>query len=183
MYFRLFLLITLMLSVAPAAFSQGSGAMAFRAAGGFGVVPVSASGGALTTSAVRTLEREAFNLINAERGRAGLASLEWSDKVAEVARVHSANMAEYNFFSHKGLDGLMVNDRAERMRMGAWSAIGENIAFMKGFDNPVQTAVDKWLQSPSHKRNLLNPQWTETAIGLAVTPDGKYYFTQVFVRN
>jgi uncharacterized protein YkwD len=67
--------------------------------------------------------------------------------------------------------------------MGHWSAIGENIAFMKGFDNPVRTAVEKWLLSPGHKRNLLNPDWTETAIGLAVSPDGKYYFTQVFIRN
>jgi uncharacterized protein YkwD len=162
---------------------------AILTAGAFGqtsFVPVrysTVSSGALTPAAVRALERDAFELINSERDRAGLGALKWSEKIAEVARLHSNNMAEYNFFSHKGLDGLMVDERAERLKMGSWMAIGENIAFMKGYENPVEVAVEKWLQSPGHKKNLLNPDWTETAIGLAVTTDGKYYFTQVFIRN
>lgn len=141
------------------------------------------STGTLSTTAVRALERDAFQLINSERGLAGLPGLKWSDKVAEVARLHSNNMAELNFFSHKGLDGLMVDERAEKLNMGRWLAIGENIAFMKGYENPVEVAVEKWLNSPGHKKNLLNPDWTEAAIGLAVTADGKYYFTQVFIKN
>lgn len=146
-------------------------------------VGTSASATALTTAAVRALERDAFQLINSERSLAGLPTLKWSDRIADVARFHSTNMAEYNFFSHKGLDGSMVDERAEKLKMGAWTAIGENIAFMKGYDNPAGIAVEKWLDSPGHKKNLLNPDWTETAVGLAVTADGKYYFTQVFVRN
>ena len=157
--------------------------MGFRAAAGVGSVSITNSGGALTPAAVRSLERDAFQLINTERGLAGLSHLRWSEKIAEVARLHSNNMAELNFFSHKGLDGLLVDERADKLNMGPWSAIGENIAFMKGFENPVQQAVGKWLLSPGHKRNLLNPDWTETAIGLAVTADGKYYFTQVFIKN
>ena len=141
-----------------------------------------AAGESVSTSAVRAMERDAFNLINATRAEVGLSSLKWSDKVAEVARVHSNNMASLNFFSHKGLDGTMVDDRAAQLKMGDWNAIGENIAFLKGFPNPVEIAVEKWLKSSSHKQNLLDPSWTETAIGLAVSPDGKYYFTQVFIR-
>ena len=145
-----------------------------------GIERISSEG--VSASAIRGMEREAYDLINRQRAEAGLGSLKWSDKVAEVARVHSNNMAEYNFFSHKGLDGLMVDERAAQLKMGAWNAIGENIAFLKGFPNPVEVAVDKWLRSPAHKQNLLEPAWTETAIGLAVSPDGKYYFTQVFIR-
>ena len=144
--------------------------------------PASASG-ALTPPAVRSLERDAFQLINTERSLAGLPTLKWSDRIAAVARFHSNNMADMNFFSHRGLDGLMVDERADKMNMGPWTAIGENIAFMKGYENPVEVAVTKWLNSPAHKKNLLSPDWTETAIGLAVTADGKYYFTQVFIRN
>jgi uncharacterized protein YkwD len=140
------------------------------------------AGGAVSASAVRAMERDAFDLINATRADAGLSGLKWSDKIAEVARVHSNNMADLNFFSHRGLDGSMVDDRAARLKMGSWNAIGENIAFLRGFPNPVEIAVEKWLRSPSHKQNLLDPSWTEAAIGLAVTPDGKYYFTQVFIR-
>lgn len=137
----------------------------------------------VTPAAVAALERDAFQMINAERSRAGMTVLKWNDNIAGVARLHSTNMAEYNFFSHKGLDGLMVDGRAELLHVGAWSAIGENIAFMKGFDDPAAAAVRNWLQSPAHKKNLLSADWSESGIGLAVTPDGKYYFTQVFIRN
>jgi uncharacterized protein YkwD len=42
-------------------------------------------------------------------------------------------------------------------------------------------AVEKWLLSSSHKTNMLNPQWSDSAIGVAMTEDGKCYFTQVFI--
>jgi uncharacterized protein YkwD len=183
MYIRFLSLLTILFAAAVAASAQGNAVMGFRATAGVGAVTVSASGGALTPAAIRSLEQEAFQLINARRDNAGMEPLQWSDKVAAVARLHSSNMAELNFFSHQGLDGLMVSQRAERLNMGRWSAIGENIAFMKGYENPQQRVVEKWMDSPGHKRNLLNPDWTEAAIGLSVTPDGKYYFTQVFIRN
>src|SRR5688572_29467416 len=136
MKFRLLILFTIIVSVAASAFAQGS-VMGFRAGAGIGSVSITNSGGALTPAAVRSLERDAFQLINTERGLAGLSHLRWSEKIAEVARLHSNNMAELNFFSHKGLDGLLVDERADKLNMGPWSAIGENIAFMKGFENPV----------------------------------------------
>lgn len=121
-------------------------------------------------------------MINARRSDAGMAALEWNEKAAQVARVHSNNMAQYNFFSHQGLDGNLVDGRAGKLGLNNWAAIGENIAFMKGYDDPVEAAITNWLRSPGHKKNLLNPDWTETGVGLSVTPDGKYYFTQVFIR-
>jgi uncharacterized protein YkwD len=90
-------------------------------------------------------------------------------------------MAQQHFFSHRGLDGKMVNDRAEQIGMFDWRAIGENIAFNRGYDQPVEMAVEKWLESPSHRENLLNKSWIETGVGVAVSPDGSYYFTQVFI--
>ena len=154
-----------------------------RADAGVGRAAKLPSGGTVTPAAMREIELEAFRLINEERDEAGLGPLIWSDRIADVARLHSGNMAEYDFFSHKGLDGMMVDERASQLKMGSWNAIGENIAFMKGYQNPASTAVEKWLQSPAHKRNMMDPNWTESAIGLGVTPDGKYYFTQVFIRN
>ncbi len=148
---------------------------------GSGRISVSATT-TITPAAVRALEKDTFALINEERANAGISLLNWSDKVAEVARLHSNNMAEYNFFSHRGLDGSMVDERAARFDVNAWRAIGENIAFLKGYDSPARVAVQKWLQSASHRSNLLDPRWSETAIGLAVSGDGKYYFTQVFIR-
>jgi uncharacterized protein YkwD len=127
-----------------------------------------------------TDERTAFDLINDVRRENGLQPLVWNDEIAAISRVHSQNMAEYSFFSHKGLDSKMVSDRADELGSRQWRAIGENIAFNRGFQDPISKAVDLWLDSPSHRRNLLDPNWKESAVGIAVAGDGSYYLTQVF---
>jgi uncharacterized protein YkwD len=130
---------------------------------------------------IPTLEREAFELINARRAADGLPQLTWSDEVAKVARAHSQNMAGYKFFSHQGLDGLMVNGRADQVGLNKWRSIGENIAFMRGYEHPAEFAVECWMESASHRSNLLRADWKESAIGVAQASDGSYYFTQVFL--
>lgn len=130
-----------------------------------------------------SVEQRVFELLNAERSAKGLDPLVWSDKVAAVARNHSANMASEKFFSHRGSDGSMVNDRAFRGGLYNWSAIGENIAFLRGFVDPEQMAVEKWMNSPSHRKNLLSSHWTDSAVGVAITADGTYYLTQVFLKE
>ena len=130
-----------------------------------------------------SLERRAFELINRQRETSGLSPLSWCNDAARIARLHSENMANYNFFSHAGLDGLMVNDRADLLGIRKWQAIGENIAYNQGFENPVEFAVERWMQSPKHRDNLLNARWKESGIGVAVTDDGKYYFTEVFLAR
>ena len=132
-------------------------------------------------AAAYRLEREVFGLLNSERVRRGLSELPWSDEVAKVARIHSDNMAGEKFFSHRGSDGSMVDDRADRVGLGAWRLIGENIAYIRGFENPAATAVEKWLDSTAHRNNLLGTTWQESAVGVAITPDGTIYMTQVFL--
>lgn len=127
------------------------------------------------------VERTTFDLMNKQRSSKGLTALVWSDEVAEVARLHSINMAEQKFFSHRGIDGSMVDDRAGVFGVNNWKAIGENIAFMRGYDKPEKMVIEKWLDSSSHRKNMLSPAWVESAIGVAVSPDGSYYFTQVFM--
>lgn len=121
--------------------------------------------------------------MNAQRLAAGLKPLRWDEKLASVARMHSRNMATQNFFSHKGVNGEYVDDRAAQFGILNWLAIGENIAFMTGYADPASKAVEKWMESPSHKKNILNDQWRESAIGVAVGADGSFYFTQVFITR
>ena len=113
----------------------------------------------------------------------GLAALAWNENLARVANVHSQNMAEYSFFSHRGLDDKMVSDRADAVGIRGWRAIGENIAYERGHADPVAKAIQLWLDSPSHRQNMLSKDWRECAIGVAVGSDGGYYFTQVFLRK
>lgn len=136
-----------------------------------------------TANFTTLLEKRAFDLINAKRREIGLQPLNWSDDAARIARLHSQNMANYKFFSHTGIDGLMVNDRADRLGVKRWRAIGENIAFNRGYENPVEFAVERWMLSSSHKHNLLDNRWKESAVGIAIANDGSYYFTQVFLQR
>lgn len=133
--------------------------------------------------AVFELERRVFDLINRRRTEAGLHSLIWNENVARIARLHSENMANFAFFSHTGIDGKKVNNRADSLGVKKWHAIGENIAYNRGFKSPLESAVQSWMNSPGHRDNLLKNDWEESGIGVAVKPDGTYYFTQVFLRK
>jgi uncharacterized protein YkwD len=127
------------------------------------------------------LEQQAFEILNEKRKENGLPPVQWSEDMAKVARLHSENMAKFKFFSHSGQDGLMVNDRADQLGFSKWKAIGENIAYNRGYDNPAEFACERWMQSPSHRENILNKRWKEAGLGVSITPEGTYYFTQVFV--
>ena len=134
-----------------------------------------------TSPQILGYERQIFNLINEKRREQNLNPLVWSDDVAKIARLHSQNMANFKFFSHAGLDGTMVSDRADQNGVSKWRAIGENIAYNQGFQKPLDCAVEGWMKSAAHRQNLLDARWQESAIGIAVTADGTYYFTQVFL--
>src|SRR5215204_2669594 len=117
---------------------------------------------------VHSLERRVFVLINQTRVENGLKRLIWNEEIAAIARRHSANMATNNFFSHVGLDGKKVSDRAAEFGLTKWQMIGENIAYNFGFDDPIERAFEGWMNSRFHRRNLLRVTWRETGIGVAV---------------
>jgi uncharacterized protein YkwD len=132
---------------------------------------------------IKSVERIAFDMINQKRAENGLGALAWSDQLEGLARSHSEDMAQFDYFSHRSRDGKVVSDRADDNGIGKWRAIGENIAFNRGFADPIAKAVDLWLNSPSHRTNLMSSSWKESAVGVAVAPDGSYYFTQVFLTR
>jgi len=146
------------------------------------IFPREASGYA-GVSAAGDLERRAFELTNAERQASGLRMLQWDESLARLARLHSQNMAEQSFFSHRSPDGQMVDDRANRLGIRSWIGIGENIAYINGYADPATVAVGKWMQSSLHKKNILNGQWQTSAVGAATARDGKVYLTQVFIMR
>jgi uncharacterized protein YkwD len=50
-----------------------------------------------------------------------------------------------------------------------------------GFSDPIQHVVEGWMNSPGHRKNILEPRWKESGIGIFINSNGTYYFTQVFV--
>lgn len=138
--------------------------------------------GSESSAAVLSIERQAFQILNDKRTEMGLSVLVWNAEIAELARMHSQNMAGKKFFSHTDLDGNTVDIRAESFGLGDWKAIGENIAYLRGHKEPASAAVANWMKSTGHRQNVLNERYNQSAVGVAVAADGSYYFTQVFMQ-
>ncbi|HEX8458488.1 MAG TPA: CAP domain-containing protein [Pyrinomonadaceae bacterium] len=128
-------------------------------------------------------ERRAFDLINAARRARGESPLVWDAELTRMARQHSENMARQNFFDHVDRQGRNVATRARTGGVCGWSAIGENIAYNAGYDDPAGFAVERWLISAKHRDNLMRRGFTHSGVGVARSADGRVYFTQVFITR
>jgi len=119
------------------------------------------------------VESEIHRLVNEERAKAGKQPLQWNERLAELARQHSADMRDNNYFSH----GNFV----ERIRTVCGGAAGENIFYSFGKDSNqiAQSAVAAWMNSPGHKANILSSFYHNEGVGIAVSAT-KVYVTQDF---
>jgi uncharacterized protein YkwD len=128
-------------------------------------------------------ERRAFDLINRERATRGEQPLYWDAELARMAREHSEDMAHRNTLTHADDAGRDTFARAAAEGVCGWRALGENIAYNQGFEDPVAFAVERWMQSVKHRENILRAEFTHAAVGIAKAADGSIYFTQVFVTR
>lgn len=123
-------------------------------------------------------DAELLRLTNLERKKLGLAPLRLSPQLTQAAQSHALDMARNNYFSHKGLNGSTMTDRAKRTGY-VYSALGENIAAGKA--TPEGT-IRQWMNSTGHRANILNGKFTEIGFGYANAPNSPYrhYWVQVF---
>jgi uncharacterized protein YkwD len=54
------------------------------------------------------------------------------------------------------------------------------VASNYGYDDPVEQTMVQWIESPTHLRNILNPDLTEIGVGIAVDPNGTIFYCQEF---
>lgn len=106
--------------------------------------------------------------------------LSWNCHLREAAKQHSTDMAENNFFSHTGSDGLSVGNRVTASGY-TWRNVGENIAAGQTTTTQVMTG---WLNSAGHCRNIMSASSTEFGSALINNPNADYktYWTQVLAR-
>ena len=127
---------------------------------------------------ITTMEDEVTSLINKERSKAGCGTVKIDERMRTAGRAHSADMAKNNYFSHTGRDGSSFVDRLGRAGYPKEGAAGENIAYGYG---SAQAVVNGWMNSPDHKRNILNCSAKSTGVGLAYRGSTPYW-TQLFGR-
>lgn len=151
---------------------------------------------------IQALELRIHELVNRQRA----TPLGFDSKLASIARSHSADMATSRFFSHTNLSGQSPTDRGAavgydcRKNYGTYYTYGlaENIyqAWLYGsyrtlsgvvvskdyhsLEELANLVVGGWMDSPSHRENILNSSYEVEGIGVAVNDDEEVYVTQNF---
>lgn len=120
------------------------------------------------------LSRQVLTLVNAARATAGCAPLEADAGLAGVARAHSEDMRDRDFFDHVNPDGLDPIDRAAAA--GQTDARAENIA---SGQSGAAEVMDGWMNDSDDRANILNCELRTLGVGVAEGPGGPWW-TQLF---
>ena len=125
---------------------------------------------------INNMELVIADLVNLERTRRGLPSLKYSKELAACAREHSRNMAIKEV--KVGHDGFEARFKHMQKIMKLRS-FGENVYYSYGILDFLKAAVKGWMDSPSHKENILG-KYKMSGVGIAFGEDGSFYVTQLF---
>ena len=118
--------------------------------------------------------RQVLDLVNRERAVYGLESLALDDTLSRYAAVKSQDMHDNAYFSHTSPTYGSPFDMMKSFGI-SYNYAGENIAM--GYATP-EAVVTSWMNSPSHRANILSSNFTRMGIGYV--EDGNYW-TQWFI--
>ena len=137
-------------------------------------------------------EQQIHEAINDERTAEGIDPLEDDEDLRTVARGHSADMIDQEYVGHESPDGVTPADRLDD---AGCSAGGENVA-QSWVGQPVDVdgetivaddeaelaehLVERWMDSPGHRENVLRESFAQSGVGVVVTEDNRVYATQKF---
>lgn len=128
---------------------------------------------------LKTLEKSVHQQVNQYRQSQNLPPLDWDERIAQQARIHSQAMATGKVsFSHEGFEER-INSISQSI---PYRSAAENLAQNQGYSNPDQKAVAGWLKSPNHLKNIQG-DFNLTGVGIAKNSQDEYYFTQIFLKR
>ena len=120
-------------------------------------------------------EQQVLNLVNKERRSQGLSALSLSAEAQQAARVRAKEIV--SSFSHTRPNGTscftVLNEIGAK-----YTSAGENIA--KGQKTPEQV-VEAWMNSPSHRANILSSKYTKLGVGYYFNGSNTYW-AQMFLN-
>lgn len=140
-----------------------------------------------TFPAVSDIERAIHDAVNAYRTERGLETLSSDSALVAIAREHSKDMHEREFFDHDNPDS-----EGPEHRVGDHCvAVGENLA-INYWDRPftdgsrhtsvealADDVLDMWIESPGHRENLERAEFGRQGIGIYLDTDSnRVYVTQ-----
>ena len=117
---------------------------------------------------------QVLELVNRERAKVGARPLHLAADLQSAAQVRARELTK--LFSHTRPDGRPCQSAAS----DSWG-IGENIA--AGSETP-EEVVRQWMNSPGHRRNILDSRYSSLGVGYCYDPNGiggyTYYWVQMF---
>ncbi|RMG92877.1 MAG: PKD domain-containing protein [Chloroflexi bacterium] len=119
-----------------------------------------------------------FLYINEARRQFNLPPLNHVFELSRAAQQHTDDMAAFAYTAHLGADGSYPAERLLRYRY-PYGYAGEATAW--GFQYPWQ-AVEFWINSPAHRRILLNQYATDVGVGFTqdFSAPNVWYWTAEF---
>lgn len=128
----------------------------------FGVKYFGVHGGNVLGFATDISTQKLFELTNVERQKDHLSSLTYNDKLAQAAKAKANDMFAKDYWAHYAPDGKSPWNFMYDVGY-QYEYAGENLAknFLISKD-----VVDAWMNSPSHRENMLKPEYTE--VGYAI---------------
>ncbi|AFY95933.1 CAP domain-containing protein [Chamaesiphon minutus] len=128
--------------------------------------------------AMNSIELATYNLVNKYRQSRNLPPLVADSDISAQAKAHSERMARSGNMSHDGFHERVASVAKTIVYRNA----AENVAYNMGYGQPDLVAVQGWIESPGHQKNMLG-RFDLTGIGVARGAKGEYYFTQIFIRK
>ena len=119
-------------------------------------------------------------LANQQRSRAGLPPLRANSQLMRAAQTQAEQSASLGKMAHVLPEARYPRpeDRLEASGYD-WRAFAENIAMGQ---QSTSEAIEAWMNSPGHRKNLLSAAYTELGTGYATDASGRPYYVQVFGR-
>ncbi len=121
------------------------------------------------------LRTQILSMVNTERLKEGLKPLVYNQQLEESAERYAEKMATEGFFGHVSPQGEVLKDRIGAT--GYYSlAFSPDCGCVKGFtlgenlgrgQTTAKEVVDAWMASKEHRAAILNPDYSDTGIGVA----------------
>jgi len=118
-----------------------------------------------------------LELVNQYRQQAGLNTLKYSSKLQKAADIRAREIV--TLFDHTRPNGVNCSTAVTDDGI-SFSAFGENIFMCSGVSNVTSKLIfDAWIDSPSHRENILREGFTDMCIGI-YSVGGSTYAVQLF---
>ncbi len=138
--------------------------------------PMSSTAQQTGTASYKEMAADILKYVNEHRKSMSLKPLRMNGLITAAAEKHTRNMATKKVeFGHDGFNERM--EQLSKQLKPAYS-FAENVS--EGPET-AKEAVEQWLNSEEHKKNIEGKDYNLTGIGIQKSADGKLYFTEIFI--